>query len=174
MYINVSEIAKDSGASFAFHYDAFEGNFTETDESVKVKEPMCVSGTVMNAGAYFLVKGKAKANLKLVCGSCLELYDLPFEFELNVRVAEHDMDDECEYYILENQRINLSQIVYEQLYLQLPIERKCKPDCKGLCCNCGHNLNHSMCSCNQDTEEIEEPSTNPFLKLKNMFTDEEV
>ena len=50
------------------------------------------------------------------------------------------------------------------ILLTLPIKRLCKEDCKGLCQQCGNNLNLSTCQC--DNDDID-----PRLaKLKDLFS----
>ena len=35
----------------------------------------------------------------------------------------------------------------EQFYLALPMKPLCREDCKGLCAQCGTNLNTGTCDC---------------------------
>ena len=35
----------------------------------------------------------------------------------------------------------------EQFYLAMPMKPLCRPDCRGLCPECGTNLNVTTCSC---------------------------
>ena len=38
-------------------------------------------------------------------------------------------------------------ILIEQLQLNVPMKPLCRPDCKGLCPDCGADLNEGACSC---------------------------
>lgn len=49
--------------------------------------------------------------------------------------------------------INLGALLWQELVLALPIKALCRPDCKGLCPQCGKNLNLEVCSC--DTESLD-------------------
>ena len=40
----------------------------------------------------------------------------------------------------------------EELLLFFPTKMLCKPDCKGLCCKCGKNLNDGPCDCQKDVD----------------------
>ena len=46
--------------------------------------------------------------------------------------------------------INLAGLLWEEFVLALPVRPLCKPDCKGLCPDCGKNLNEGSCSCVRD------------------------
>jgi uncharacterized protein len=41
--------------------------------------------------------------------------------------------------------IDFTPLVWEYMTLEIPINALCKPDCKGLCVECGENLNERIC-----------------------------
>ena len=43
----------------------------------------------------------------------------------------------------------LYALLRDDILLELPTKFLCKPDCKGLCSQCGQNLNLGDCGCNQ-------------------------
>ena len=56
----------------------------------------------------------------------------------------------------------------DALLLELPYRFLCSEDCKGLCSNCGINLNLGTCTCHEE-EEV----TNPFSALKAIVQNNE-
>jgi len=172
LYINLSEIWSDAGASLPFSLELLECPIESYDDTVAVESRVLVSGGVENAGSYVLLKADVYGTLMMTCGSCLESYAYPMQFEMEVRLSEQS--DGTDYYVLENNRIDISSIVTEQIYLRLPIERKCSASCKGLCPVCGSNLNHLNCTCKMNKALEAGDSDNPFAALQNIFTDEEV
>ncbi len=48
---------------------------------------------------------------------------------------------------LTNDFIDLADVLTEQLQLQVPFQPLCKEDCKGICANCGTDLNLGRCAC---------------------------
>lgn len=46
--------------------------------------------------------------------------------------------------------IDLAPIVRDLSLLEVPIQVFCRPDCKGLCSQCGQNWNEGACDCEQD------------------------
>jgi uncharacterized protein len=50
----------------------------------------------------------------------------------------------------EDGHIDLTPLVREYMFLEVPISPLCSPDCKGLCPVCGENLNES--NCDHDSE----------------------
>ena len=57
-------------------------------------------------------------------------------------------DEENDTFLLvENESIELDDLLREDILLELPTKFLCKPDCKGLCPQCGKNLNEGKCGC---------------------------
>ena len=58
--------------------------------------------------------------------------------------------------------IDLAEFTTEQIQLQLPFQPLCKDDCKGLCANCGTDLNVGRCACSKLS------ATHPFAALSKL------
>ncbi len=73
------------------------------------------------------------------CARCLD----PVEIE-----ASYDFDDSVES---ENpEEFDLTPYIEDCLFINEPTKVLCSEDCKGLCANCGANLNHETCSCDDE------------------------
>ena len=90
--------------------------------------------------------GDFEAQTKATCVRCLE------EFELNVHTAFEEVFtypnyplSENEALIPENGFLDLEATIADFLLLEIPINPLCRVDCKGLCVQCGQNLNLSAC-----------------------------
>ena len=55
--------------------------------------------------------------------------------------------EELEISYYQGDFIDLAPIICEQIILQIPIKVLCSEECKGLCPQCGANLNTSSCNC---------------------------
>ena len=56
-------------------------------------------------------------------------------------------DDDLSTAFYEHDTIDLGQLMSEQFYLALPMKPLCKDACRGLCAQCGTNLNRETCGC---------------------------
>ncbi len=93
-----------------------------------------------------LLDGEFHANRVGQCVRCLEDYDqeLSTQFqELFAYRSRHTRDEE--FFVPEDGYIDLEPLVYENMILDIPIKALCDTDCKGLCLECGANLNTSPC-----------------------------
>ena len=65
-----------------------------------------------------------------------------------VRELSGDGDDE-DYVVVPEERLDLDQLLTEDILLDMPSKFLCRPDCKGICPVCGKNRNLEECSCEQ-------------------------
>ena len=89
------------------------------------------------------------------CGRCLEPFETPVSVQFDEEyVVEHDPitgkrieADGDEFRIDAHRHLDLSEAVRQYEESALPIRPLCRPDCRGLCPRCGHNLNTGPCNC---------------------------
>jgi len=58
--------------------------------------------------------------------------------------------EDLEYGYYQDDVIDLDNLIFEQVMLQIPIKILCTDTCKGLCPHCGMNLNTASCSCHAE------------------------
>ncbi len=80
------------------------------------------------------------------CVRCLTHFWQPLHGEFDELYAfNYRTITESELLLPEDANVDLAPLVREFLLLDLPINPVCKPDCKGLCPECGADLNVSPC-----------------------------
>lgn len=122
--------------------------------------PLTTSGSaelLEHTGGEIRVQGEVKTGIDAECDRCLAHahYDVDAKFDLFYKPsAEVDADEEesidageVEIGFYELPGIELEDILREQVLLQLPMQRLCKLDCKGICPVCGCNRNETSCDC---------------------------
>jgi len=100
-----------------------------------------------------LLQGDFEAWINQECNRCLE----PFPYRISTYVEElYALDErnatESGLILPQDGNIDLAPIVREYLTMEIPIQPICKPDCKGLCPECGQNLNQGTCIHRQATQ----------------------
>lgn len=63
------------------------------------------------------------------------------------REEEIDVAEDEDFSIYEGRSIEIDPMLYEHLILAQPTIYLCQEDCKGLCPQCGVNLNEKTCNC---------------------------
>jgi uncharacterized protein len=93
-----------------------------------------------------MVEGKFSSDLSLECVRCLELFSQPLQIEFVEMYAYKTVDfTESGLIVPEDGTIDFGPIVREYLMLEYPLKPLCKPECLGLCTECGENLNLRTC-----------------------------
>lgn len=93
-----------------------------------------------------LVRVKMQANVQAECVRCLENFSQPLGVDFSELYAFNKRSVTDSGLILpENGYINLAPVLREYMLLEIPISPFCRPDCKGLCPECGTNINLSSC-----------------------------
>ena len=101
-----------------------------------------------------------------LCGKPF-IEELTFDFDERF-LREPEPDSECYGYT--GEELDVSQMLLDDLFLNLPAFSKCSEDCKGLCPVCGCDLNTVQCSCVREKEK-----ENPFSALEQLlYHDKEV
>ena len=154
MKLSLSKIIETPGASVPFS--------TEVDlrdlcygVSYPVTEPVLAEGTVRNTAGVLVMTGKLHTTIHGVCDRCASDFDSYVEFPIDVvlvtELANEENEDEW-VFPLEGDSADLEDIVRTVFVLNLDSQLLCKPDCKGLCCRCGKNLNVESCTCQKELD----------------------
>jgi uncharacterized protein len=134
-------------------HSKYEGHveFTVLD-AAGVEEPyrVDVRCEADNLGMRVHVRGDVTGSARSVCHRCLANFARPVEahFALTLQrgLAAGDSDDIVG--VPENAaEFDLSPHVREAVILEEPIQLLCAPDCRGLCPQCGADLNQGACGC---------------------------
>jgi DUF177 domain-containing protein len=134
------------------------------EEPFRIVSPVTLSFDIdrQETGRY-RVAGQLTGELELMCSRCLEPFTLPVvaDFDLryvprteNAGEGEREVEeDDLSTSFYDNDEIDLLQLMMEQFQLVLPMKPLCIETCKGLCPQCGTNLNTGACDCSQKWED---------------------
>jgi len=133
-------------------------------DAFRVVSPVTLSFDVdrQETGRY-RVAGQLSGEVGLNCSRCVEPFTVPITTAFDLRYVpraentaegeEEVEEDDLSTAFYDNDEIDLSQLIMEQFQLALPMKPLCAETCKGLCPNCGTNLNTGACDCNQKWED---------------------
>ena len=98
-----------------------------------------------------LVQGPLESQLGLECVRCLEPFVLPISLELEeiFRLPGTGQGPDVSYTVSHDGWLDLAPLLREQAWVAIPMKPLCRPDCKGLCSQCGANLNLESCTCDR-------------------------
>jgi uncharacterized protein len=130
-------------------------------------------------GTTVILEVRVSAVMEMTCGRCLEPFTLPVYEDVRTRFVppaefakvtaetaardgglesgdsgEEEAESEANADVVglaeyRDDKIDLTDVVREQLYLALPMKPLCREECKGLCPVCGVNRNRETCTCQE-------------------------
>jgi uncharacterized protein len=113
-------------------------------------------------GTHAFASGTFKGHLVVACSRCVGEVRLPIDEKLMVTFmppgempAEDETseegaevrDEDLDVFPFDGEKIDLEPLLHEQFILAIPFAPLCREDCKGLCPQCGTDLNTGTCTC---------------------------
>jgi uncharacterized protein len=143
---------------FAHAYRPEEVDLEE--EGARLVADAAVEGNATRKGEQVRLRGTISTEVELLCDRCLAPQRAPLAVEFDTSfipqeveaVKADNVELQAEDLILsayEGDAVDLDELVREQILLALPSRHLCREGCKGLCQECGANLNENQCSCEQ-------------------------
>jgi len=129
----------------------------QAGDSYRIVAPVGLEFDIHKDKDKFRLEGTVRTELELQCSRCLEPFRMPVDAQFDLRYLPasamstdvetpiEDEDLETSYY--RDDQIDLNEMLREQFYLALPMKPLCADGCRGLCSQCGANLNLTTCGC---------------------------
>ncbi|MBI4445598.1 MAG: DUF177 domain-containing protein [Acidobacteria bacterium] len=153
-----------------------------TDQDLKVRDQISsLEGPVpaklkisLHSADRVRVVGSLNADVVFTCSRCLKNFprnirkSFDLEYWPDPVVTNEGEEFELTYPELtigfyRNDELDLSAVISEQIVLEFPMKSVCREDCRGLCDQCGKDLNEGPCECEPVSVD---PRLAPLADLK--------
>lgn len=176
MRYNVAQLLKSHpGARRQYEFDEEIGDL---DPDLDLVGPLEGSVVLMRTNQGILVTGKAHTRLNTTCRRCMQQCTVDLDLVLEEEyfpvepigdapldeVPIEELDDSV--MIDEHHTLDLDEVVRQVLWLEASQAALCRPDCAGLCPNCGGDRNLGECECDQA------PIDPRWAALQSLLSDE--
>lgn len=155
MKIKLTELVNAPGSKIDVCGDIIADNICYHGDEYEFSAPVRFEGKLTNNGKELVLEGKATATFYASCARCLEksIHELEYDVcEAFVREDEANNSD-GEEITYSGDVIEPDEVIMSGFYMNAPLKYLCSEDCKGLCLECGQNLNKGDCDC--DKEQID-------------------
>lgn len=161
--LDLASVRPKIGSEIPFEMAASELSLLPDDW--KPASSILVNGIIRPDEHDMLMEGTINVTLVSFCSRCLKKMEttlhLPFSeqllYVLDVPYVIHEDESigdlEETYWIYDKVEYDFEPMIVDEILTALPTRPLCSVDCKGLCDNCGQDLNKGSCSC--DTTEID-------------------
>lgn len=147
MIIELESVFNTEGLKVPFDYE-LSLSTVEVAGYKPIASPVRVKGSVENKAGIVSLKASADLVYEAPCDRCAENVKTQFSFPVeHTLVVSLENDGDTDFITVPNLRLNLDELVEEDVNLALPTKYLCDNNCKGLCPTCGKNLNKSQCDC---------------------------
>lgn len=169
------DIAKAcDGTFYPFNESIALSNEVIENKSGRFLTPVTITGTyVIDSESNVYIDGRLRYEIKFPCDRCLKEVTKSFDKRFTASYCLIGNDCQDGYYTYNNNSVDLTDAVSEDILLNIPNRVLCDNDCKGLCPQCGINLNEAKCNCSENADALYSANANnPFAALKdlNKFT----
>ena len=154
MRLALTDIIHRPGASISFS-ECVDLSDLQYGNTCPVTEPVKAEGVVRNTADVLMMKGSITTCLHGVCDRCAGEFTRDVVIDLDVVLVEELSNEDSEderVFPVEADAVDLEEVVRTVFVLNLDSKMLCKPDCKGLCCRCGKNLNEGPCDCQKEPD----------------------
>ncbi len=132
---------------FSFSLDLSETKF---HAAYPFSSPVEVCGEARHHAGEYSLQVDLFCELSVACDRCAELTHPQFRFSFTHPVLQPLQPESEDINALSadaSSCLDLAEVARADLLLELPSKFLCSPDCKGLCPQCGKNLNFESCTC---------------------------
>lgn len=144
-------------------------------EDLTFASPIDVSLSMVRHDAKVFMDANVLTSVKLECRRCLTEYisglRVKIEMEYSPIPAGRENDpfrDEIGIGYYSDDYLDISDDLRQYITLEIPIWPLCSEGCKGLCSQCGQNLNDALCNCTPlETKNSKFAILNQILKKGN-------
>jgi uncharacterized protein len=154
-----------------------EGLDLTIEEAIEFKtvcSPIKASLRIEKHESEIIVQGDLTAEVRLLCSRCLTEFCRILSVPVHVvyhpveelkRDEYHEIKaEELDLDFYSGEELELTDLLKEQIELNMPMKPLCSESCKGICPTCGKDLNIDICVCDIKKPD---PRFEAFKKLLN-------
>jgi len=160
MQYNVSQLLK--GPIGAVQEKVIDEDISAWQDDLGCVGPAVGLARLLRTDAGILVQGRIGTKVRLTCSRCLAEFEIVMQtaveeefraggqFATDHRNSAEEADPALQ--IDDLHTLDLREVVRQQLLLALPLHPVCRPECAGLCSQCGEDLNKGPCGCTREED----------------------
>ena len=168
MKVQISDIVSGKDRNKKIEYKFEMPQFEFEGDMIKPVSSCSVVGRISADSDILILTAEIKVDLEMICSRCLDTFIYPIDIDIEERFTTNSESEDEEAVVVLDDVLDITEVVGTSIISTLPIKRVCKDDCKGLCQECGCNLNFNTCSCNKEDVDIR------FEALRGLFDNKEV
>ena len=153
MFVNLTDVLTKEGKTVTMQAEPELTEVTIGDTVFPVRDKKPVNLTLTNIGkGKVRITGDAKMTFAMSCDRCLKPVDKTLELVFDREVYAPDMidgvsDESADQEFMDGCQLDVDDLLNIEIVINWPMKILCKPDCLGICRQCGKDLNTGTCEC---------------------------
>lgn len=164
MIIDLKRLFKDRDAKMDIDY-SFSIEKVDIDGFYPFVSPVSAKGKLKNYAGSVELTVDLSYDFYMPCSRCMEETLTKQNLKVHHALVRENCEDMEDFYLTVEDSVDMDELLYQDIILNLPVKYICKDDCRGICSSCGANLNKENCSCEKG--EVQ----NAFSSLKALLED---
>ena len=152
MIIDIDKLPKE-GLELRRNFDFPSLDLVEED--AVFLQPVQAEISIKRMEEEVWIKGRVTTVMSFVCGRCLSSFEFPVDSRFDLvflpeerqELKEEFDDQDADRLFYQSRRIDIREVILEQLNLTFPARPLCSPSCEGLCAVCGKIRREGACGC---------------------------
>jgi Uncharacterized ACR, COG1399. len=162
MRFDISKIKNTLDSQINLNFDIT----LEDDDNSEVyfTEPVHVNAVITSTEEGYDIDGFMDVSLDATCYRCLRPFHYHDIIELHDNINNYEEESGEKVFFNGGNQVYLDDLIRTNLLLSLPARYLCDEACRGICPDCGTNLNDSNCSCSSEPIDPRLEVLKKFLK----------
>ncbi len=147
MILDVRKVFLDKSESLPFDYQ-MDLSSTDLNGVKPFVSPVSIKGIVRHFEGAAQLEAEVGFDFSIPCDRCAEQIDKHYSYHFEHQLVPSLNNEENDSYIeVQDYQLDLDELIRADILLELPTKFLCRSDCKGICPQCGKNLNDGSCGC---------------------------
>lgn len=154
MFINLTDVLISDGETLKVQAEAELDEISVSGEVFRILDKSPVNFTFTNIGKNKAeIDGYVTFTFAMNCDRCLKTVEEKLEIHISREIHVSDLpsdlsdDEEDDQSFMDGCHLNVEDLLNNEIIINWPRKVLCKPDCKGICLQCGKDLNTGTCEC---------------------------
>ena len=149
MFVNLTEVLLNEGRTVTMQTEPELTQVTVGGETYPVSGKAAVTLTITNVGkGKAEVRGEGRIAFCARCGRCLKDVEETLELAIDRTVYAPDrMPSRLIGEYMNGYQMDVEELLRNEIVINWPMKILCRPDCRGICRQCGQDLNTGTCDC---------------------------
>jgi uncharacterized protein len=149
MVVDIQKGLKSPGEKFGLFLSGEVPGFSFAGDDYRFDGPVQVNGEYSCEDRLCRLEARLIADVQTSCVRCLSDTLLHIDTDMTEEYSPDINANDPEKRTYSGSTLDLDEAVIADVIVNLPIRVLCRADCKGICSECGKNLNEGQCGCSR-------------------------